>query len=307
MTAEPFRISQIEGGFEIREGLPRPNWAVIFEWAQTVSDEVDEHELWTEIAAHWLSRLANTLKNDYAIWESQEFLVLCSRSKAESERLIRYCENARKKILGLLGEMACNDGYGKHVVLLFHNPDTYFDFIADAYPEEGEFGSSVGMFIPFDYSHIAILAGLKSQTEATIAHELTHCLLRHLDLPLWLNEGVTQLAEHEVAGEGRLEMSKELAQKHRLWWNSDTIQEFWNGAAFSAPDDRQELSYSLAETLAGRLMRQFPVLFTEFVKTASASDAGESALWNTCRRSLSQCVSDCFGNQDWSPRPAEWH
>jgi hypothetical protein len=306
MSAEPFRISHIEGGFEVRDGLPRPNWPVIMGWAQTVSDTVDPHELWTEIAAHWLSQLAGALKNNYAIWESREFLVLCSREKAESERLIRYCETARKKILGLLGGVARDEGYGKIVVLLFHIPETYFDFIADTYPEEGEFGSSVGMFIRNDYSHIAVLAGPKSQTEATIAHELTHFLLKHLDLPLWLNEGVTQLAEQEVARDGRFVMTKELAQKHRLWWNSDTIQDFWNGKAFSAPDDRQELSYTLAETLAERLMRQFAGSFAEFAKTASASDAGEAALWNTCRLSLSQCVTDIFGNHDWSPRPSEW-
>lgn len=306
MAAERFSISHIDGGFEVREGLPRPNWHVIFDWAQTVGDSVDPHEFWTEIAAHWLSQLANTLKNDYAIWESQEFLVLCSRGKAESERLIRYCETARKKILGLLGEMACDEGYGKHVVLLFHDAESFYDYIADAYPEEGEFGGSSGMFIHDYYGHIVVLAGINSGTESTIAHELTHCLLRHLALPLWLNEGVTQLAEQEVAGGVRLGMTKELAKKHQLWWNCDTIQDFWNGAAFSAPDDRQELSYSLAETLASRLMHQFPDSFVEFVKTASDSDAGESALWSTCRKSLSQCISECFGNQDRSPRPERW-
>ncbi len=306
MTAEPFRISHIEGGFEVRDGLPRPNWPVIVEWAQTVSDTIDPHELWTEIAAYWLSQLADTLKNNYAIWESQEFLVLCSRDKAESQRLIRFCEKARKKILELLGGIAKDEGFGKVVVLLFHDPDTYYDFVADTYPDEGEFASSTGMFIPYYYSHLAVLAAPKAETEVTIAHELTHCFLKHLDLPLWLNEGVTQLAEHEVAGNLREEMTKELAQKHQLWWNRDTIQEFWIGSSFSMPDDRQGLSYSLSKLLASRLIKQFPVSFAEFVTTASATDAGESALWNSCRLSLSQCVSEIFGNQDWSPRPSEW-
>lgn len=306
MSAEPFRISHIEGGFEVRDGLPRPNWPVIAEWAERVCASVGPQHLWTEIAAHWLTQLADTLGNNYAIWESKEFLVLCSRDKVESERLIRFCEISRKKILELLVGIARDEGFGKLVVLLFHDPDTYYDFIADTYPEEGEFGSSAGMFIPCYYSHIAVLAAPKAETEATLAHELTHCFLKHLELPAWLNEGVTLLAEHEVASGGRLELTKELAQKHRSWWNADTIQEFWNGSSFFAPDDRQELSYSLAETLASRLMVRFPRSFADFVKTASFNDAGETALWNTCQLSLSQCVSDLFGNQDWSPRPAEW-
>ena len=139
MTVEPFRISHIEGGFEVRDALPRPNWPVIIEWAQTFSDTIDPHELWTEIAAYWLSQLADTLKNNYAIWESQEFLVLCSRDKVESHRLIRFCEKSRKKILELLGGIASDEGLGKLIVLLFHDPDTYYDFVADTYPEEGEF------------------------------------------------------------------------------------------------------------------------------------------------------------------------
>ncbi len=306
MSSEPFRISHIEGGFEVRDGLPRPNWPVIIEWAQTVSDTVDPHELGTEIAAHWLSQLAAALKNNYAIWESQEFLVLCSRDKADSQRLIRFCETARKKILELLGEIASDEGFGKLVVLLFHDPDTYYDYVADADPEEGEFATSAGMFIPFDYSHIAVLAALKSRTEATIAHELTHCFLKHLDLPLWLNEGVAQLAVHKVAGDFPEKMTRELEQEHQLWWNRDTIQEFWIGSSFLGPDDRQGLSYSLSKLLTNRLVKEFPESFAHFVKAASATDAGESALWKTCRLSLSQCVSDLFGNQDWSPRPNEW-
>lgn len=306
MPAEPFRISHIEGGFEVRDGLPRPNWPVIREWAQSVSDSVNQQDLWTEIAAHWLSQLADTLKNNYAIWESQEFLVLCSRDKAESQRLIRFCEKARKKILELLGGIASDEGFGKLVVLLFHDPDTYYDYVADADPEEGEFATSAGMFIPFDYSHIAVLAAPKSRTEATIAHELTHCFLKHLDLPLWVSEGVAQLAVHEVAGDFPEQMTRESEQEHQLWWNRDTIQEFWIGSSFLGPDDRQGLSYSLSELLTRRLMKEFPESFAEFVKTASATDAGESALWNSCRLSLSQCVSDLFGNQDWSPRPDEW-
>ncbi len=306
MTAEPFRISHIDGGFEVREGLPRPKWPVIIEWAQTFADTVDPYELGTEIAAHWLSQLAEALKNNYTVWESQKFLVLSSRSKPESERLIRYCETALKKILRLLGEMACGEGNGKYVVLLFHDAETSFTYVSDRYPEEGDFGGSSGMFIHDDYDHIAVLAGINSVPEATIAHELTHCLLRHLDLPLWLNEGVTQLAEQEVAGSFHEGLTKELAKKHQFWWNPDTIQDFWIGTSFYAPDDRQELSYSLSKILVNRLMDEFPDSFAKFVKTATAADAGESALWNACRLSLSQCVSHYFGNQDWSPRPHEW-
>ena len=93
-------------------------------------------------------------------------------------------------------------------------------------------------------------------------------------------------------------MTKELAQKHQLWWNRDTSQELWIGSSFSTPDDRQELSDNLSKLLASRLMKEFPDSFAEFVKTASVTDAGESALWNPCRPSLSQCVADLFGNQD---------
>ncbi len=55
MTAQSFRLSDIDGAFEVRAGFPRPDWNVIVEWAERLSNDVNRHELWTEIAAHWLS------------------------------------------------------------------------------------------------------------------------------------------------------------------------------------------------------------------------------------------------------------
>lgn len=119
MPANPFHVPFIEGAFEIREGLPRPNWEVIYAWSESVPENIPRSVVWTELAAHWLDQLVKTFKSGYAIWESAEFLLLSSREKAESEGVIRFCDRARRSILEFLPQIASDEGYGKHVVLLF--------------------------------------------------------------------------------------------------------------------------------------------------------------------------------------------
>ena len=83
-------------------------------------------------------------------------------------------------------------------MLAFHDTDTYYDYIADMYPETGEFALTGGMFIDRGYGHLAMCMAYAGDHDRTIAHELSHALLRHLPLPLWLNEGVTQVIEDIV-------------------------------------------------------------------------------------------------------------
>ena len=301
MVPAVFRLPEIVGAFEMRIGLPRPNWPLLYEWVESVSPEVDLHVVWTEIAANWLSRLAKTLGGSYAIWESKNFLLLSSRSKVESEHLIKTCERFRRMILDTLPGVAEDGGFGPHVVLAFGSVHTYYNYVADFHPEEGEFGGSVGMFLDDYYAHIAVCAPKNSDVEAVVAHELVHNLVRHLTIPLWLNEGATQVVESLLARQSPFELTRDLIKRHRDWWTAETIQEFWNGTVFHAPDDRQELGYSLAQILFRNLMSDFPRGVMTFLQQADAADAGDSALFASCGTSLSDRVAQFLGAGDWSP------
>ena len=303
MANEQIRLDEIDNFFIYRHGYPRPDWEQLYDWVEALPQDSDFHHVWTEIQAKWLGKLSDHLQDNYSIWESLNFLMVCNRPKADSERLTRFCEKARKRILELLGHAAADGGYGKIVVLILSDSDDYFDYIGDWYPDEGEFGGTSGMCLTSGgCPHVAVLAGPSRPCEATIAHELNHFFLQHLDLPRWLDEGITQVVEQEVAGWTRPEQDRELSRKHAKWWNPETIQEFWSGESFFAPDDRQEMSYDLALQMAKHLLRKFPSTFADLLKSAISADAGDAALWVTCKYSLNQCVADILGNQGWTPR-----
>lgn len=303
MAPQNFNFDEIDEFFEYRRGYPRPDWDRIHDWVERLPVESDLHFVWTEIAAKWLGMVADHLQDNYSLWESEHFFIVCNRTKPDSEKLTRYCEKARKRIIELLGRVTLDEGLGKIIVLIFSEVDDYYDYVADWYPDEGEFGASAGMFVTGYYPHILVHAGPSLQCHATIVHELNHFLLKHLPLPLWLNEGITQIVEEEIAGSPKGDPDDEILRKHARWWTPDTIQEFWEGSSFSAPDDRQQLSYDLAQRIVARLLNKFPSTFATFLQSANHDDAGDIALWTTCRYSLSQAVSDLLGNQDWNPKP----
>ena len=307
MASPKICIEEISDYFDYRNGYPRPAWELIQNWVDGLPADSDFHFVWTEVVANWLGRLSDHLQDNYSIWESQNFLIVCNRAKADCERLVLFCERARRQILETLGKVVVDEGFGKIVILILTDSDDYYDYVSDWYPDDGEFGGSSGMFLSGHYPHIVVFAGPSALCEATIAHELTHFFLRHLDLPLWLNEGITQIVEREIAGLWSQERDQELSRKHAKWWNSATIQEFWTGTSFSAADDRQQLSYDLALQMVSQLLHRFPQTFAEFLSSASSVDAGDAALWNSCRLSLNQCVADILGNQDWSPKRCHTH
>jgi len=302
MTSGQFRFDEVDNFFAYRHGYPRPDWDRLYQWVDALPGDLDRQHVWTEVQARWLGRLSDHLQDNYSIWESVNFLLVSNRPKPDCERLIRFCEKSQARILKLHGNAVVDEGFGKIVVLILSDSDDYFDYIGDWYPEEGEFGGSSGVCLSGPCPHIAVLAGLSATCEAMIAHELNHYFLQHLDLPRWLDEGITQIVEEEIAGLGKPERDRELSRKHAIWWNSETIQEFWSGQSFSAPDDRQQMSYDLAMQMASHLLQKFPSTFAEFLTSAKSADAGDAALWEKCRYSLNQCVAEILGNQDWNPK-----
>lgn len=190
-------LLQIAAPIENRLGLPRPDWERILQWVgNNVAPESRDEAVW-ELARQWMNLLQQALPAGYQCYESTNFLILTRNVEKAGIRLLKWSENVRDAILMLLPHIANDDGLGPHVIMIFHANHTYYDYVCDFYPDEGEFGSSLGMFLRGHYNHIAVLHQPLA-TERTIAHELCHSLLAHLTLPLWLNEGITQMTESHV-------------------------------------------------------------------------------------------------------------
>lgn len=294
-------LSPIPNAIAVREGLPRPNWDVIASWIDANVRADALNETWTQIARDWLTRLAESLPGHYTSHESANCLLLATDDSL-GERVLNSSERARRIILKTLSGVASDEGHGKHVALLFADVDSYYDYVTDFYPAEGEFALSGGIFLDGGYGHFALCPSYDDDYERVVAHELNHALLRHLELPLWLNEGVTQEIEDIVMDSSHFMVDREIVQRHRSYWNSTTINSFWSGASFLSPDDGQELSYHLARVIFRNLMADYPRAVNKILNTANFSDAGNGAFVNTCNVSLADRVAQFLGEGDWAPR-----
>lgn len=293
-------LTPIPGAIEMRESLPRPNWNAIANWLESNVEPDSFHETWASIARDWLGRLAQSLPSGYAVHESSEFLLLTA-DPLFAKQVLRLCEHARRTILQTLDGVACEEGLGKYVVLLFADAESYYDYVTDFYPDEGEFALSGGIFLNDGYGHIAMIPYNLNDCERTIAHELNHAVLRHLPLPLWLNEGVTQFMEDMVVGSSQFMIDLEIVRRHRSYWNDETIHQFWSGDSFHSPDG-QELSYHLSQVLFRNLISDFPKKVKAVLNNANSVDAGNAAFIDACQVTLADRVSQFLGPGDWTPR-----
>jgi len=143
--------------------------------------------------------------------------------------------------------------------------------------------------------------------EPTIAHELTHCLLQHLPLPAWLNEGTAVNTEQRLCPRAAqpLYTPVEMREKHLKFWNESTIQEFWSGKSWLRPDEANELSYDLARTFALLAGEDFDA-FRAFANVADAADAGNAAAIRHLGYPVANLAEAVLGDGPWEPKPDLW-
>ena len=287
------------------DGLPRPNWESIFDDVEKNHNESDPHELWCNIARSWVSRLASKLPDNYSTHETENFIVLTSESDKYVTLFQDFLERTLKKILSILPGIASDDGYGKHVVLLFGDIDHYYSYIFHFYSDDLEYGLSSGLYINNGYGHFALPCRELGYVETVASHEMTHALVSHLPLPTWLNEGIAVNIENMITGSSPLEMNEEMYQKHLSFWSEREIQEFWSGDAFYRSDEGQELSYHLAQFSVNALSKGYDD-FIQFVNKANFSDGGETAAEEVYEGSLGNLIHQFFGEGEWAPKPEVW-
>jgi hypothetical protein len=294
-------LDKIEGCLIDDQGLPRLLREPLLDWIDSNVASDDRQQAWIAATAQWFAHFANRLENRYRVHESKSFMLLTSAEQELAEQVLRWCEYYRREIQRLIPKLAVGPTLGKYPVILFDCEQHYYDYVAQFYPQEGEYGGSGGMFIDEGVPHFVLPMYHSDVIERTIAHELTHAQLSHLDLPLWLNEGFTQVVEGQIIGSSTFWLSAEMALAHREFWNAETIQQFWSGMSFYRNDEGQHLSYELAEVLIRNLSDDCGKRLFDFVEHASASDAGQQALREACGVALEDCVAQFLGRGDWSP------
>ena len=285
-------------------GLPIPAWEAQ-SWPVTTDAEA-LHAHANGLAATWLDALAQALPERHARAESANFMLLSAMDRRTADALLRYLERSRTRVLATLPGVAGGDGHGKTVVVVFGSEDGYYRYVAHyGTPSSEQEAFSGGMFIDAGYGHFVFTHSPFEQMEPVVVHELTHCLVRHLPLPAWLNEGLAVNTERRFAPRPARFLPNELEYLFGRFWNASTIQEFWSGKSFLRPDEGQPLSYELARILVQLLDKDYDVL-RRFCEAARREDAGEGAAQDVLGASLSGLAEVVLGPGEWAPQPAAW-
>lgn len=291
----------------IREGFCHPDWDGV---ARHIGHKVPETEwnaAWETAARAWVAKLRDGLGGTYQIYESPNFLILADAQAGNSGEAGRCFESAREELLACLDGIAEDDGYGKHVVLIFGCDDDYYDYIK-AFHTEGEHPMSGGMCILSGYVHLALQAGDAESVLSVFVHELAHACLAHLPLPAWLDEALAKRMQELVCGTRVLRIDRELLDRHKEHWNPPRLQQFWSGESWEIPGESFELSYDLAVILWRRIESELADTrehLLDFVASATDRDAGEAACQAAFGVSLGELVTDFLGEGDWTPDPAQ--
>ncbi len=302
-------LPDIAEHFPIKQGFCHPDWAAISETIENHLPEPEWSSAWGAASRRWVDRIRDTLGGDYQVYETANFMILSEAPTRVIKDACKSYEDSLKRIFVSLEGVASDEGYGKHVVMMFADIDDYYRYITYFYPE-GEHPMSGGVCLSGEgYVHFAFPTTDYSSYRTVLVHELTHGCLGHLPVPTWLNEALAMRMEQVICGSDIFQIDQEIYEKHQRHWDEGTIQQFWSGESWGLPGDSFELSYNMAQVLWRKVEVDLAVPHAEmlrFILDAHFEDAGEAACRTNFGLSLGDLVMDFLGEGTWAPDPASW-
>ena len=297
----------IDKYIQVEDNFPRVDWQGITDVLEeeTQNSDLNISEFWSMLVKAWLVQMSEYLDDAHGIYESEHFYILSSASDNHLNIFVKYLESVQSRIHRALPGIVQYNERGKFVVLLLDNIELYYSYISHYYPQNGEFSMSSGVFLSGGYGHFVVPHNELDHVEAVAAHELTHAMLAHLPIPLWLNEGLAVNMESSITGYSSYQLNSQKHNKHLGHWNEQTIQDFWSGESFQRAGDAVELSYHLAQLIVQSLAENYEVL-QRFVNQADFIDGGESAAIEVFGGSLGAIIEQIYGDGEWSPKPYLW-
>lgn len=294
-------------------GFPLPDWDAVMTWLSTIPGDEEQGLAWGRCELAWLQHLREALGDGYRLRVADQVALLSSMDEASARATLAFVSRARQRIVRTLEGVAEVPSWGYDVVVVFDDHDTYYRYAANHYPEDGEFALSSGMFLSSGCSHFVTVKDQLDTIEPVIVHELTHALLGHLHIPLWLNEGLAVNTEHRFyppsSGSHRGgHDARHLHARHQHFWGPAEIQQFWSGDSFSRPDEGNELSYDLARILTAQFAADWS-RFRAFANMADSVDGGAAAAREHLDLKLGQAVCALLEREyavEHEPDPTRW-
>ncbi|MEX2219424.1 MAG: hypothetical protein WD749_11790, partial [Phycisphaerales bacterium] len=200
----------------------------------------------------------------------------------DAARAARTGDRARKVIGTALRALRGDGPIPDVAVIALARSEDYYTFLAPHHPEEGEWATSGGTYVNLGPGALAMIVThtqAKWGLEETVAHELTHHALEELSLPLWVEEGFTQMMEERVTGLANFKLDREMVERQRALWEERGVEGFLSGDGFfSAEEDVQELSYHLSQWVVRSQLSERAGAFFAFAREAGELGESESAM-----------------------------
>lgn len=235
--------------------------------------------------------LANLLAGEdvigYFITEQKNFTIVAHKGvdKRRLELLGESSERILAQIKKMLDGLVQGSESNKCILLWFNTGEEYFDYLTSKYPDyDKSVFSTSGLLVELENEplHIVLPPQELGITESMLSHELTKYCLNHLDLPIWLEEGIESAVEYELTGYPTPATTESELAILREYWTPERIQGFWDGSKFYDVEESGEISRATAELLVYVLLKEFDRdVFIKFVSEAKYIDSGqESAIGN---------------------------
>ncbi len=302
LTVQP-HIQIDEGGF------PRLNWEAISEWVEGLDSPL-RASAWAQAEVAWLLRVRDSLSGEYRLDTLGDALLLSSLDENVARSTLDFMTKTVKRISSILEGVASRPEWGHDILIIFDDDETYYRYVSHFYGNDGEFAASGGIFINDGCSHFVTMKSDLRVVEPTIVHELTHSCLVHLPIPAWLNEGLAVNTERRLSPPLAPDLltPQQMHAKHKAFWDTSKIQEFWSGKSWLRTDDGNMLSYDLARILVNEFAADWEP-FKQFALKADMSDAGYSSALEHLDVDLGAAVCAILELEPqpaWKPQPEAW-
>ncbi|MBX3406577.1 MAG: hypothetical protein KF869_07415 [Phycisphaeraceae bacterium] len=289
--------------------LPMIDWDAVDSRAERIEGGDHARDLWRRaIAAAWLDRLANELETPHVRWRTANVEGLAPRDEDLGRSIPRVAEAAFVRIHEALGDTWDGHPIAPVAVVAMSTQTDYYTLKASSFDLEGEFAASGGCYLDRPFPIVLLPTVARWAVDSTIAHELTHHALKVLSLPLWAEEGLTQMMEERVTRHTSFRVDRKTVDRHIAHWSTRGMHAFWSGEAFSsAEEDDQELAYHLAEILARRMLADRPREYLAFLKQCDREDHGADAAHRRLGMTLGQLAAGSLGPGNWEPQTNDDH
>lgn len=253
---------------------PRIDWSRAEPWIATqFSVGYTPAELRRAIMRAYLDASRDRLEVAHIRWSTASVEGLAPATVLSGGSLATFAQRAMELLARDLSPVLGEEPVADVAVVMIEPIERFFDFASAFFPDEGEFASFGGLYLReqesagADMPIVALAPSSLESAKSALAHELTHHALRDCALPLWLEEGLTQVMEERITGWSHFQLELTTQRRHAEVWGRIGLGSFLDGSAFGSPeDDHQELAYHLAQWIACQELTRRPKLFFEFLR-----------------------------------------